>query len=187
VRRRKAIEFLVGLDKVTQFERFMACDVSSPAFATTPETATALPGELVVVRNTITGSEGAGIQIVPKAEAGNVQAPLYTEYIKKKKEYRVHVWNNEVIDVQEKRRRNGTEHSQIRNTANGYVFCRNNVHPPGEVGPLALAAVAALGRSYGGVDIIWNAHYDKCYVLEVNSRPGMEGTTVERYVEAILK
>lgn len=117
-------------------------------------------------------------------------APLYVEYIVKKKEFRVHVWNNEVIDVAEKRKRSGyTEERDafVRNTANGYVFCRTNVIEPTDLRPLALSAVSALGRSYGAVDVIYNEKQNKCFVLETNSRPGMEGTTVEKYSDAILR
>jgi glutathione synthase/RimK-type ligase-like ATP-grasp enzyme len=126
-----------------------------------------------------------GIQIVSKEEV-STHAPLYTEYIKKKKEFRVHVWDGKVIDVQEKRRKDGFESAKVRNTANGYVFCRMGIRPPAGLDSLAVSAVAALGRTYGGVDIIWNEHHNKSYVLEVNSRPGMEGTTVTKYADAIL-
>jgi len=34
---------------------------------------------------------------------------------------------------------------------------------------------------------IWSEKQNKCFVLEVNSRPGMEGTTVEKYAAAIIK
>jgi D-alanine-D-alanine ligase-like ATP-grasp enzyme len=117
-------------------------------------------------------------------------APLYTEYIPKKKEFRVHVWNNEVIDVVEKRKKKSFENerdTQVRNTANGYVFCRDNVVEPDDLRNLAVRAVQSLERTYGAVDIIWNERQNKSFVLEVNSRPGMQGTTVKKYADAILK
>ena len=143
----------------------------------------------MVARTLTNSSEGRGITIFNKGDIPPL-APLYTEYIPKKKEFRVHVWSNEVIDVSEKRKKSGyTEerNTQVRNTANGYVFCRNGVVEPDGMRQLALDAVAALGRTYGAVDIIWNEKRNMCYVLEVNSRPGMEGTTVEVYANAILK
>jgi len=147
-----------------------------------------LPSRSVVVRQLIDASEGRGITICNREEL-NVQAPLYTQYIPKKREYRVHVWANRAIDVQEKRRRRGQDGNkefQVRNTANGYVFCRDSVNPPEDCIPTAEAAVRALGRTYGAVDIIWNEKQNKCFVLEVNSRPGMQGTTVKKYADAIL-
>ena len=37
------------------------------------------------------------------------------------------------------------------------------------------------------VDIIYNAKEDKCYCLEVNTAPGIEGTTCVSYATAILQ
>lgn len=185
---RRSITFHPGINKIEQFRSFTRAAASCPAFATTMDEAKQLPGKLVVVRSLVSASEGRGIQIVNKEELTQ-QAPLYTEYIPKKKEFRVHVLNNKVIDVQEKRKRTGGEQKefQVRNTANGYVFCRGNIVPPDDLHSVALAAVAAIGRSQGAVDIIWNEKQNKCFALEVNSRPGMAGLTVKLYAEAILE
>lgn len=185
---RRSITFHPGVDKVQQFRKFTEKAVASPAFATTLNQAKELPGKLVVVRTLTSASEGRGIQIVNKEELTQ-QAPLYTEYIPKKKEFRVHVLNNKVIDVQEKRKRTGGEQKefQVRNTANGYVFCRGNIVPPADLHGAALAAVAAIGRTQGAVDVIWNEKQNKSFVLEVNSRPGMQGTTLKIYADAVME
>lgn len=183
------VVFLPGIDKITQFAGFHRANVSAPAYATSLENAKNLDTKTIVVRALIDSSEGRGISIVPRTELTQ-QAPLYTEYIPKKKEYRVHVLDGKVIDVQEKRHKRGGEAEreyQVRNTANGYVFCRDSVTAPSDCNTCALAAVGALGRTYGAVDIIWNEKRNKCYVLEVNSRPGMEGTTVKKYATAIVE
>jgi hypothetical protein len=189
VRNRIPISFLPGFDKRTQLLRFRQGAVSCPHFCFYGTGIDEFDCGRVVARALTNSSEGRGITIFNKGDTPP-PAPLYTEYIPKKKEFRVHVWNNEVIDVSEKRKKSGYEaerNTQIRNTTNGYVFCRTNVVEPDGLRQLALDAVAALGRTYGAVDIIWNEKRDKCYVLEVNSRPGMEGTTVEIYANAILK
>jgi D-alanine-D-alanine ligase-like ATP-grasp enzyme len=36
---------------------------------------------------------------------------------------------------------------------------------------------------FGAVDVIWNEKEDKYYVLEVNTACGLEGTTLDKYVE----
>lgn len=191
VRNRNAISFLQGFDKVTQLVRFNDTQLSTPNFCTSRDRVSSLGSKQVVCRALTNSSEGRGITICNADDPNMPNVPLYTAYIPKKKEYRVHVWNNEVIDVVEKRRRRSpdgaTQEFQVRNTANGYVFCRDNVVVADDVRPLALAAVSALGRSYGAVDIIWNEKQNKSYVLEVNSRPGMQGTTVKKYADAILK
>ena len=144
--------------------------------------------KLMVVRSLTSASEGRGISIVPKEELTQ-HAPLYTEYIPKKKEFRVHVFNNKVIDVQEKRRRRGLDQTQefkVRNTANGYVFCRNDVVVPDDLHTVALSAVRALGRTQGAVDVVYNEKQNKCFALEVNSRPGLQGTTLKIYADACI-
>ena len=117
-----------------------------------------------------------------------VQAPLYTKYVKKKSEFRVHVFDNEVIHVQEKRRRAGVEDvdNQIRNHDNGWVFCVQNVEAPADVTDQALRAVRAAGVDFGAVDVIYNQKKNEAYVLEINTAPGLEGTTLEKYADAIL-
>lgn len=73
----------------------------------------------------------------------------------------------------------------IRNHANGFVFCRDNIIEPSDLRDVAIQAVTALGLDFGAVDVIWNEHYNKCYALEVNTAPGLEGTTLERYTNKI--
>lgn len=189
IRNRIAITFCNGFDKRDQLRRFSEFGVSSPQYCLSSDGITEFSSSRYVARRLTNASEGRGITIFNKGDVPP-PAPLYTEYIPKKKEFRVHVWNNEVIDVAEKRKKSGyseERNTQIRNTANGYVFCRTNVIEPDGIRSLALSAVSALGRSYGAVDIIWNERMNKCFVLEVNSRPGMEGTTVELYANAILR
>lgn len=189
IRTRTAISFYSGIDKREQFQRFKDRGVACPLYSLTSDGIEQFSSKRVVARTLTNASEGRGIIIFNKGDTPP-NAPLYTEYIPKKKELRAHVWDSKVFDVAEKRKRRGFEqerNTQIRNTANGYVFCRDGVVEPEELRRLAIDAVAALGRSYGAVDIIWNEKQDKCYVLEVNSRPGMEGKTVELYANAILE
>lgn len=188
IRGRRSITFHPGIDKVQQFRQFHSAEVTAPAFAVRLEEARELPAKQIVVRALTGASEGRGITICNKEELTQV-APLYTEYIPKKKEFRVHVLDNEVIDVQEKRLRktDGEKEFKVRNTANGYVFCRGNVVCPSDLHSVALAAVAAIGRNQGAVDVIWNEKQNKCFVLEVNSRPGLTGTSVKIYADAVIK
>ena len=118
-----------------------------------------------------------------------VDAPLYTKYIKKADEYRIHVFDGRVIDVQQKRKRRSIPNEeidyQIRNTAGGWVYCRDNVDCPTSCNDLAIRAVAALGLDFGAVDIGYNRHDKSPCVYEVNTAPGLEGTTLTKYREAI--
>lgn len=192
VRRRVAVHFNKGVDKLTQFKKFHENETTfAPAYATSLDGAAALPSDLVCVRKLLRGSQGSGLVVVERGNLNSAEhtAKLYTEYIKKYAEYRAHVYNNKVIDVAQKKKRTGvTERdTRIRNTANGYVFCRASITIPDDLHDVALSAVSSLGFTQGAVDIVYNKKKNKCYALEVNSRPGMEGSTVKKWAEAILK
>lgn len=139
---------------------------------------------LTVCRHKLTGHSGEGIEL---AQADKLpDAPLYVEYIKKEDEYRVHIVGDEVVLVQRKARDRSVENPnwQIRNHANGFVFVRNDVVYDPSVVEQAKLALKALELDFGAVDVIFNVKEGKAYVLEVNTAPGMEGTTVEDYASA---
>ncbi|NTV79325.1 MAG: hypothetical protein HGA25_09400, partial [Clostridiales bacterium] len=149
-------------------------------------------GRTVVARKLLCSHSGKGIVVVPGSPNTSVGLPvakLYVLYKKKKHEYRVHVYKGNVIDVTQKKRRAGFEgrDNQIRNHQNGWVYCREGITEPADLRQLALDACTALGLHSGAVDIIWNELENKSYVLEVNSAPGIEGTTLNRYTTAILE
>lgn len=175
----------VGLasNKLRTFNYWSNDGVSCPEWTTSFDQAEAWvnDGATVFCRTRVQAHSGLGIVIATNSDE-LVTAPLYTKYIKKKKEFRVHVFNQEVIDIQEKRRSMGSASGfLIRNHANGFVFCRDDIVEPTDLRDVAIQAVTSLGLDFGAVDIIYNEHYDKCYALEVNTAPGLEGTTLERY------
>ena len=154
-------------------------------------------------RKNLTGFGGTGIIVFdpeyPFAEGGNYPAPdkgvaqacpLYVQYKKKKREFRVHVFKGEVIDITQKKKRKDFEgeiNTKIRNYANGWVYCRDDIVVPEDLRTQAILAVNAIGLDFGAVDIIYNEKENKSYVLEINTAPGLEGTTIEAYKNAILK
>jgi len=161
------------------------CDDIVPEFWTSKDD---IPeGEYpIVCRTVLNGHSGQGIVIANTPEE-LVVAPLYTKYVKKKDEYRIHVGSaNQIISIQRKARRRDTPDSevnwQVRNHANGFVFVRNNVTPPQAVLDAAIRAREAVGLDFGAVDVVYHEREDKAYVLEVNTAPGLEGSTVNDYV-----
>lgn len=159
--------------------------VRVPEFWTSRET---IPiGRLpIVCRTLLTASEGRGI-IIASQWNELVDAPLYTKYILKKEEYRIHVCDSSIISVQRKAKRHEADNADymVRNLKNGFVFVREGVCPPEDVKVQALAAVAAVGLTFGAVDVIWNEHSGMAYVLEINCAPGLEGQTVTDYATAL--
>ncbi len=172
-------------DKLRAFRRWKDVDtISIPDFTDSRQEALGwLRTGDVCLRHTTTGHEGIGLEIASAGQETLSYAPLYTKYIKKQSEWRIHVVFGEAVHVQQKVRRRdfaGETDRRIRNTANGFVFTSQRV-PPGDIVQQAIRAVGALGLDFGAVDIIWNERRQKAYVLEVNTAPGIEGITVEKY------
>lgn len=176
--------------KLEQYQWFKEQQLVSLTFTTDIQTAKQWAEEgLVVVCRTLThSSEGKGIIIAESAEAV-VPAPVYTLYRKKKKEFRVHIFKNQVVHVLEKRRKTGwegTTDAKVRNTANGYVFCSEGVIEPEGLRELALKASKVTQSDFKGVDIGFNEKKNELFVIEVNSAPGIEGSNVQRYINTIV-
>lgn len=145
----------------------------------------------VVVRNVLNGHSGEGIDLVGYTEPMPEGAPLYTQYVPKRHEYRVHVFGGQVIDVQRKARRHDVADEdvnwKVRNNANGFIFARNGDalgDVPDDVLRQATDAVTSLNLDFGAADVIFNERQSLAYVLEVNTAPGLVGTTLENYVQA---
>lgn len=151
-------------------------------------------GSTVVARHKLNGHSGEGIHIY---EAGTPEviwedAPLYTKYIPKTQEYRLHVFQGEVFFTQRKARKKEIPDEEvnwkIRNHANGFIYAHNEGHDLGDgASQLAALAVDSLGLDFGAVDMIYNKKQDKYYVLEVNTACGLEGETLNKYVEQFKK
>lgn len=147
-----------------------------------------LGNEKIYCRTTVTGHSGNGIVIATNTYE-LVDAPLYTLGTKHKHEYRVHVFRGEVLDVQQKKRRHGYTgpSTGIRNHSNGWVYARCDVTPPSIVLTAAVEAVNILGLDFGAVDIGYRERDDKAFVFEVNTAPGLVGTTLNKYAAAFTK
>ncbi len=146
-------------------------------------------GAIVLARRTVTGSGGAGITVLRPGTGDVPNAVVYVKYIKKDKEYRVHVVNNRSIFIQEKRKKNEVQQTEdqklIRNHDNGWVFCENAVDAPEAVVSTAVHASSALGLYFAAIDLVVEKRTGNVYFLEANSRPGLESTRLkEAYVQA---
>lgn len=174
-------------NKIRTFQKLQTLEVDTVPWTTDEGQANQWlsAGRRVYCRRSVEGQGGSGITVV---EPGHplVRAPLYTCGRLWQHEFRVHVVGELVIDVSKKRRREGVLPHAIRNSANGYVFCRNNVIVPNAVRAEAVGAIEAVGLDFGAVDILANNNGEAA-VLEVNSAPGVEGTTLERYTEALRR
>jgi glutathione synthase/RimK-type ligase-like ATP-grasp enzyme len=181
----------VARDKISTLSNLLAAEVSVPKFWLNKETAEQERGESIILeRHSVTGQGGSGIVVKRNGQPLD-DAPLYVEYIRKEKEFRVHVFGDEAIAVQEKRRESTAEQDPdqklIRNHTNGWVFCVNDIVQPEGLTDLAVNACRAIQLDFGAVDMI-QSKKGVLYVLEINTRPGLESPTVlSAYVEAIKK
>ncbi len=146
--------------------------------------------KVIMARTVLTGHSGDGIVVMSSDDPSTwVEAPLYTEYVPKKDEYRVHVHriNNErkpvVFFSQRKAMVKGRENAdfKIRNLQNGFIYANKDVEPPQVVLDAALSLFEHIDLDFGAVDIIYNEKKNTAYVLEVNTAPGLAGTTMEKY------
>jgi glutathione synthase/RimK-type ligase-like ATP-grasp enzyme len=151
-------------------------------------------GRKVVARTVLQGHSGEGIVIIEGVGVDIPDAPLYTVYVPKKEEWRLHILKNAdeltIIDMQRKIRDPdypGVPDWNVRSHANGFIFARNVEPPNPDVLRQALLALDVSGLDFGAVDVIWNQQAGCAYVLEINSAPGLTGTTITSYANAFRR
>lgn len=102
----------------------------------------------------------------------------------KRREYRVHVFNGEVIAIYEKIPQQDDVklfkahncHFELKDLTN----CRLTLEDQQE----CIKAVNSLGLLFGGVDLMRNKQQE-IFISEVNSAPALNGTNIDRYVDKI--
>ena len=195
--KRKQLKYGNSVDKLQQYKWFQQQGLSALEFTTSDAEAAdwCLNGSTVFGRKLLNSSCGKGIVIWQPEDmsehqnAGPVDCPVYTKYKKKKREFRVHVFQGVVVSVTEKKRKAGwtdQRDTKIRNLANGYVFCQEVTNEPEGLRELALKAAAVVQSDFKGVDIGYNEKNNDLFVIEVNSAPGITGSNINKYVQGIL-
>lgn len=153
-------------------------------------------GIVVVERTILNGHSGEGIVLhaIDPTDAGSIDSyddwysdsKLFTKYVKKKDEFRVHVFDGKIIDVAQKKLAKGVENAEykVRNHKGGWIYARADIKVPHDVLDQAYNAIDACGLDFGAVDIGYNYHHEKATVYEVNTAPGLHGTTLYNYAAA---
>lgn len=179
-------------NKVTAFQTLEAAGVSTVEYTVSQSVASDWnQNDIVYERGVLNGHSGEGITVRLPTE-GISRAPLYTKgIVGPRREWRVHVFEGVITYVQKKIRRNGyrdlsTYREDIRNHHTGWVYSSNfQDAPPDQVLIQAHKAVSALGLNFGAVDLI--SKNTNAWVLEVNTAPGLTGTTLETYTHNIVE
>lgn len=170
-------------NKITTFTKLQAANVSVPPFHFNKSDLQ--PDTLYLARTTVTGHSGEGIVVGTSEDLPS--APLYTQFIDKKHEYRAIVVAGKVVDMKKKLKKRdfeGDRSPYVWNCDNGYIFARNDIEFPDSLPQLAIDTLAALSLTYGAVDIIQDSD-GNLFVLEVNTAFGLCGTTVQLVGDAI--
>jgi glutathione synthase/RimK-type ligase-like ATP-grasp enzyme len=104
--------------------------------------------------------------------------------VNKRREYRVHVFNGEVIAIYEKIPND--ENVKLFKSYNCHFELKNieNCRLTEQDKQVCIDAVNKLGLLFGGVDLMRDKN-KKVFVSEVNSAPALNGTNIDRYVTKI--
>ncbi len=149
-------------------------------------------GHVVCARTVLNGHSAEGLVLMDRDHPNDfVRAPLYTKYIPKKDEFRVHVIKGEIVDVQRKvlkkeKLESGDDINwKIRNLDNGFIYQREGIDVPDRVKEVSIQAVKQVGLDFGAVDVVVDVKTQAPKVLEVNTAPGITGTTAKNYAETL--
>lgn len=182
-----------AVNKLKAFDLFREHDVPHPSHTTVKRVAKKwlADGFNVYARQTMEGERGRGITVIKPEDrmldGGDLeQVQCFTKGFKATREFRVHVAFGQVIEVNEKKRRNGTNPDPLIRSHRDWVFCVYNLSPyPESIKTTAIEAVEALGLDFGGVDLAIDSRDNVC-VYEVNTAPWINReSSTQAYVNAI--
>lgn len=197
-----------AIDKLAFFQHLSGVD-GIPLLKWTAERKTATrwleKGKPVICRTVLGGSSGKGIVLARTVEE-LVDAKLYTRHYPKTHEFRVHIFDGQVIDLTQKKLKGGSDvrgnaNTLVRSLDNGWVHAHSEIDlslPDREkMGRSCSDVISRLGLNFGAVDVL--AILDppdsnrtrslKSFVIcEVNTGPGLENqATIDAYSKAIIQ
>lgn len=179
---------LNSVNKRTSFELFTAGGVSVPPYTKDRGVAMrwATQGGLVFCREELESCNGAGIVLARTAEEVSNYAPLFTQYIKNDREFRVHVFKGRVIFFTEKglTSESGPNPDHLIKSGDDWSMCWVDDIPQ-VVKDEAILATDALELDFAAIDIGYRTLDNRAFVFESNTAPGAFGrVTLARYIEA---
>lgn len=175
-------------NKLLSFERFKEYGVPTLDYSSSIEQAKEWidEGQVVFQRTTHTGHSGNNIVLAHNHD-DLIPAPIYTKNFNKEREYRVHIFKDKRVAIQQKRLKNSENREQepdeyVWNHAKGQrVFVRNSVEITDtmleEVTDIGINAIKALDLDFGALDVGWNEE-EGFKVFEINTGFGLVGSTI---------
>lgn len=144
-------------------------------------------GHTVFARQQINGQDGGGILVIEgKTKSTIPAAKVYTKYFKSTKEFRVMLFQDKVLQVFEKRRKNGFPKNILKTTGNGYILCSSDVVEPDGIRELAQKFCYMNRSDVKGIDIAYDVN-NTPMVLEVNSAPELGPKMATNLAKTIIK
>lgn len=157
-------------------------------------------GAMVFARSLFNGHGGAGITVLKSGDdylslgLGEIRNfKFFTKHSPSTAEYRVHVVGGKMIDFAMKRKMGEAKRKDmgidvvdelVKNHNKGWVFTREGVTIPDQVRDECIKAVAAVKLDFGAVDVLYSEDGGPV-ILEINTAPGLEGTTLKNYIQAM--
>jgi hypothetical protein len=185
------------VSKLKQYEFFKSEVIPHPEWTTDVVRAGAWLSKneckKIVGRRRIKSQTGTGACVITSLDALEYEHGLnpfkvFTKYIPKKREFRVNIFKDKIVNIREKVRKVGaTGLAEIRSQSNGYTTVKLQSPAPPGLEELALRAAKVSLSDFKGVDIGYNQLKNLLFVLEVNSGPSIEGASIKEYAQAINK
>lgn len=189
----KTLRYGQAVPKLTQYRYFTANSIPCPVWTQNAHLAKDWhsSGNVVYARKERITARGQGITLIyPINKWPGEDFLVYTKYIPNDREFRVNIFEDKFVNIREKLLlENYATRSLVRSSDNGYTTTHHLPIPDTlkeRIKLLALAAAEISSSSFKGVDIIYNEDEDKLYVLEVNSAPAIQGSSVGEYVSTML-
>lgn len=150
---------------------------------------------ILVERQSLTDSGGNGIKFLTRRVGPTDRGMLWTSYIKKKHEYRVHASKTGIIAIQKKFLPLGVassdEHTRqtqfsLRNYNNGWRYQLSSLEDTPQCVLEAVNRFINSGKNiadFCALDIIYNEASRTAFILEANTAPGVSSPLTDKYVE----
>lgn len=141
----------------------------------------------IVCRTSVEGHDGQGI-VIAETATQLVTCGLYTQYIDKTSEYRIHVGRNQtgeivIIGRQKKYKTDAFTGDQRIWTGNETKFSWIESAYPQVIYAAKQAFAKFPELTFGAFDIVYNNSTETAYVLEINSAPMLNADAVKAYAD----
>lgn len=170
-----------------------------PEFTTDLEQAKTWAAEgLAVLGRSNHGSSGKDIAFFAEDPERFVSSDFWLKYKKKKAEFRLHfIGDTWVIEQQKVLPKLGPDgipipkesvDFRIRTHRTGFIFQKNDIKVPDDVyrqAEIARSVIREKGLDFGAIDVIYNQSENQAYVLEINTAPGLEESSIPSYAESL--